>query len=153
MLNRRLGGRPADRSVFAEMAREAENYPTRVALIMKQDGEEKTLSYAELIDRAWRDAVKLAALGVVPGSRVALLCENRPDWLCSYLALSAAAAKTIAIGDELDDDDVRAALDGERAKVIIGSTEALGRLSPSLRDELRAGGVRFFDFDRDLGEA
>jgi long-subunit acyl-CoA synthetase (AMP-forming) len=150
MLNRRYGGWVADRSVFGEVAREAEHHPARIALIARRGEEEVAVSYAELVDGAWRDAVKLAELGVLPGARVGLLCENRPDWLRSYLALSAADAQTIALADDLDGDDVRAALGGAPPVAVIGSTLALERLPRELRDELRGAGVRLLDFERGL---
>jgi len=42
-------------------------------------------------------AAKLVALGVEPGDRVALLCENRPEWLVSDLAIQSAGAVTVGI--------------------------------------------------------
>jgi long-subunit acyl-CoA synthetase (AMP-forming) len=143
MLNRRYVGRAADRSVFAEVAREAENHPARVALVVRPG---TVLTYAELVDQAWHDAVRLAAVGVTAGARVVLLCENRPDWLRSYLALSAANAQTVPLGDDATELDLRAALE-DRPHALIGSADALSRLSPELRADLLAAGVLLLDFD------
>ncbi|CAN5577079.1 AMP-dependent synthetase/ligase [soil metagenome] len=42
-------------------------------------------------------AAKLAQLGVMPGQKVALLSENRPEWLVADLAVQTAGAVTVGV--------------------------------------------------------
>ncbi len=51
-----------------------------VALRVKRDGAWRDISYAEVLDRVRCVAAGLAELSVTPGSNVAILCENRPEW-------------------------------------------------------------------------
>ncbi|MBB6250881.1 acyl-CoA synthetase [Nitrospirillum iridis] len=62
--------------LFDLTAQRARLTPTRTALVDLATG--GTLTYADLDDRAARTASLLAASGVEPGDRVAVLCRNRP---------------------------------------------------------------------------
>ena len=53
------------------------------------------LTFAETAERVRALAHGLLALGIRPGDRVALVSENRPEWLISDLAIMAAGAVTV----------------------------------------------------------
>jgi long-chain acyl-CoA synthetase len=75
----------------------ARNAPRRVALREKSLGiwQETTWSeYGDLVERA---AHGLVALGTRPGDRVAIECENRPEWLVADAAAVAARAVTAGL--------------------------------------------------------
>ncbi|TDD04716.1 amino acid adenylation domain-containing protein, partial [Nonomuraea diastatica] len=92
----RLGrpARPLERrperidEIFA--ARVAER-PQAVALT----GEDRTLTYAELDERAGRCAASLSAMGVRPGDRVGLCLERTPDLVITMLAVLKAGAVSV----------------------------------------------------------
>ncbi|MBR1837514.1 MAG: acyl--CoA ligase, partial [Kiritimatiellae bacterium] len=42
-------------------------------------------TFADLLARARAVSEALGALGVKPGDRVALMMENRPEWMAAYL--------------------------------------------------------------------
>src|SRR5688572_10230058 len=150
MGTRRAQPRPDDQSVFAEVARIAELHPDRIALSTRQGDADVEITYGQLVDMAWRDSERLAALGIGPGSRVALFCENRPEWLRSYLAISASGASTVAIEEETGAADVRAALESARPRAVIGSAAALARLAPDLRAALHEAGAVLLDLEHAL---
>jgi long-chain acyl-CoA synthetase len=52
-------------------------------------------SYRAVAERFVRLAAGLSALGVAPGDRVALVAENRPDWVIADLAIMAAGAISV----------------------------------------------------------
>ena len=63
------------------------------ALRFKRDGSWHDISHAELLTRVRRVSLALQAAGVVPGDRVALLSENRPEWaIADYACLTAGVA-------------------------------------------------------------
>ncbi|MDL5155221.1 acyl-CoA synthetase [Actinomycetospora termitidis] len=80
-----------DESIGAWVARRAQRSPRAVALVDATTGTRTT--YAELDDRVAARAADLAALGVGPRDRVALLGENS----CAYLEWLFAVARTGAI--------------------------------------------------------
>ncbi|MBX3144957.1 MAG: long-chain fatty acid--CoA ligase [Trueperaceae bacterium] len=68
-----------------------------IAFRVKRLGLWQSLRWSEYVDKVNALAAKLADLGVQPGDRVALLCENRPEWLISDLAIQTAGAVTVGV--------------------------------------------------------
>ena len=62
---------------FGAMDRAA-NRP--VAMRVKRDGAWQDISYASTLEQVQALAAGLRELGITPGSNVALLSENRPEW-------------------------------------------------------------------------
>jgi len=60
---------------------QAECLGERPFLYFHQDGDWRCLSWAEARDRVLRVAAALAAEGVRPGDRVALISQNRFEWV------------------------------------------------------------------------
>ncbi len=61
----------------------------------KRDGAYRSLSYGDAGQQASLLARGLIDLGVAPGDRVALVAENRPEWLIADHAIMAAGAITV----------------------------------------------------------
>ena len=57
------------------------HYPLKVALAGKVDGEWVTWSTQNVLDRANELSTGLLNLGVKPGDRIALIANNRPEWV------------------------------------------------------------------------
>jgi long-subunit acyl-CoA synthetase (AMP-forming)/cytochrome P450 len=68
---------------------------------LKVDGRYVSVPRAEVLNRARRLARGLAAMGVVPGDRVALLAGNGPDWVVADLGSLAAGAVTVPLQADL----------------------------------------------------
>jgi len=79
-------------AMFFEVARQR---GTRPFLWAKRDGKYQSSSWADAADRVSRLARGLALLGVEPGDRVALVSENRPEWVIADLAIMGAGAVTV----------------------------------------------------------
>jgi crotonobetaine/carnitine-CoA ligase len=93
---------PAERTISSLLERQAERYPERV-LVRDESG---SLTYAEARDRAARRAGALAAAGVGPGDRVAIISENRLEvielWLgCAWLGAVLVPINTALRGGQL----------------------------------------------------
>ena len=76
---------------FQQAARLAE----KPFLWSKQDGAYRPLSYGDAGRRANLLARGLIDLGVTPGDRIALVAENRPEWLIADHAIMAAGGITV----------------------------------------------------------
>jgi long-chain acyl-CoA synthetase len=83
------------RSLPAMFFAAAEQKGGRPFLWAKRDGVYRAWSWAETAATVRRLAIGLAALGVAPGDRVALVAENRPEWVIADLAIMCAGAITV----------------------------------------------------------
>src|SRR5262245_17158058 len=72
---------PGDRSVPVMLQAQAKKFGAK---LLVQAGEERW-SFAEAPELAARSAGRLRAAGVGQGDRVALICENRPEFIEIFL--------------------------------------------------------------------
>src|SRR5437868_12978788 len=91
------------------MARQLERFDNLVSLFLtraadkgeqpflwaKREGEWRSISWSEAARQVASLAASLKRIGLVPGDRVALVSENRPEWLLSDLAIMAAGCVTV----------------------------------------------------------
>jgi long-chain acyl-CoA synthetase len=61
----------------------------------KRDGEWRAISWAETARQVAALATSLRRIGLQPGDRVALVSENRPEWLIADLGIMAAGCITV----------------------------------------------------------
>lgn len=74
---------------------QAGSRPTQPFLWRKQESGWTSQSYGEIAADIRRLARGLIALGVQPGDRVALISENRPEWLVADLAIMSVGAISV----------------------------------------------------------
>ncbi|MDQ6925465.1 MAG: long-chain fatty acid--CoA ligase, partial [Candidatus Eremiobacteraeota bacterium] len=85
----RGGDRPAPGTVTQLFFEAARRYDRADAMLEKRDGRWAPIAHRTVVDRVRRISLALAELGLVPGDRVALLCENRPEWaIADYACLT-----------------------------------------------------------------
>jgi len=103
---------------------------SRVAVLF----ERREISYAELRDETVRVAALLAELQISPGDRVALLLADSPEFIASFVAVSAIGAIAVPINLALRREDQLFILKdcGARAAIIEG------QLTSSLFDQADA---------------
>src|SRR5689334_25357198 len=87
----------------------------------KANGQWVAMSYGEAAARVRSLARGLIGLGIQPGDRVALISENRPEWLIPDLAIMAAGGITVPHFATNTPDDHRHILTRSGAKAAIGS--------------------------------
>jgi long-chain acyl-CoA synthetase len=135
-------------AMFFEVARQR---AARPFLWAKRDGSYRRLSWAQATDAVTRLARGLAALGIAPGDRVALIAENRPEWVIADLAIMSAGAVTVPAYVTNTVDDHRHILGNSGARAAIVSTAALAaRLIPAAAQVPNVGAVIAIE---DVGEA
>ena len=116
-------------AMFFEVARQRADRPF---LWAKRDRKYQPVNWSQAADSVARLARALAARGIVPGDRVALVSENRPEWIIADLAIMSAGAVTVPAYVSNTVDDHRHILGNSGASAAIVSTAALAqRLIPA----------------------
>jgi long-chain acyl-CoA synthetase len=113
------------RSLPAMFFAAAAQHGDRPFLWAKTNGRYRPLSWRDVADAVNRLARGLAALGIEPGDRVALVAENRPEWAIADLAIMSAGAITVPAYITNTVDDHRHILGDSGARVVIVSKPPL----------------------------
>ncbi len=93
------------------------------------------ISWSDLAGRVTAVAAGLAAHGVRPGDRVALLSENRPEWALADLAILSAGAVTVPLYPNATVEQVRFILGHAEVSLCICSTgEQLAKVAEAFAD-------------------
>lgn len=104
----------------ALLSRVAARVPHRTAVRNGSDSR----SYADLFDHAARFAGLLAARGLRPGDRVALMFDNRIEALECYLGCLLGGFTAVHVNDRLQQPEVEAVLDDARIALFVSSVSA-----------------------------
>jgi long-chain acyl-CoA synthetase len=119
----------------------------------KRDGEWRSTSWAEARRQVIALATGLNDMGLEPGDRVALVSENRPEWLIADLAIMAAGCVTVPTYTTNTTRDHAHILGNSGARAVIVSNQKLAKtLIPAVLtsadchhvigiEEIRAGQV------------
>src|SRR5438045_6434998 len=132
-LRQRLGARrtfgamdyASCRSLPAMFFATAQQRAERPVLWAKRDGSYRRLSWGEVESAVTRLARALIAYGIQPGDRVALVSENRPEWVIADLAIVSAGAITVPAYVTNTRNAHRHVLGNSGAHAVIVSTAAL----------------------------
>lgn len=138
--------------VFEDFASVAERFPAHVAVEFCHRAAVDRVSYAELADLAHQVAEVLAAAGVGPGMRCAILADNDARWCGTYLGILRLGAVAVPLDTAYHVTQVRTVLADSEARVLLTSPryletsrEAAGSMTPPPEVLLLAGsapGVR-----------
>ena len=101
------------------ITRRAELSPQKIAV----DFEDVTVSYEELNDRSNRAANMLADLGIKRGDRVAVLADNRPEYLEVFFACARLGAIIAPISWRLSEAEMAWQVEDSEPAVIISGQE------------------------------
>ena len=94
------------------------------ALVARREGRWTPLAHAELLEQVQAASCGLLDLGVVPGDRVAILSENRPEWAITDYACLAARCADVPIYPTLPAKQVEYILRDSGAVAVCVSTAA-----------------------------
>jgi long-chain acyl-CoA synthetase len=111
-------------SLFLSRAQEKAGQPF---LWAKRDGEWRPISWSEAARQVAALAASLKRIGLEPGDRVALVSENRPEWLIADLAIMAAGCVTVPTYTTNTTRDHAHVLGNSGARAVIVSTQKLAR--------------------------
>lgn len=129
----------------------------QAAVRQKQDGRWGEVSWAELARRARDLADGLAALGIRPGDRVAIIGETQLEWILADLGILGAGAITVTIYQSNLAPECAFILANSGARLVFCDTDAQvakirevrGKL-PALEGIVRARGQAADGFERTL---
>ncbi len=113
-------------SVAGLVAGQARMRPGRIAV---EDGG-RSLSYRDLDRRARRLAASLRGRGVVAGERVAILSENRLEYLETFLAAAHLGAVVACLNWRLSQTELRHCLALADPRLVLASPRHAGTLDP-----------------------
>jgi long-chain acyl-CoA synthetase len=126
--------------------RQAERLGPRIALRYKKHGLYHDLRWDEYREQIAACAASLVQHGIAPGDRVAILAENRLEWLVADMAILSIGAINVPLHAPLSADQVHYQLDDAGAKFIfvsnISQYEKVKQIRAALPD-LR--GIVLFD--------
>ena len=112
----------------------------------EEDGTTAWLTTAEVADRIRSLALALHRMGVQPGDRVALLSENRWEWMVSDFAIMATGAVNVPIHPGLSASQIGYILNHSGARLALASTaERLEGLMTARRQGAELQGVICFE--------
>jgi len=98
------------------------HYGSKPALRAKREDESfRELSYIELGNRTVDVSSALIKLGIKKEDKVAILSENRPEWVISFFAIISCAGITVSIDTKLSKKEIQFILKDSHAKVIFVS--------------------------------
>ena len=111
-------------SMFLTRAQEKGDAPF---LWAKRDREWRSISWAEAARQVAALSASLQRIGLEPGDRVALVSENRPEWLIADLGIMAAGCVTVPTYTTNTTRDHAHILGNSGAKAVIVSNQKLAR--------------------------
>ena len=103
----------------------AQKHPNKNALLYKKEGVYFPVTYKELSKKIITFSVALCDIGVEKGDRVAILSENRPEWVISDLAIMMAGAIVVPLHTTFNPKAICSVLNHCEAKVLIVSNSEL----------------------------
>jgi long-chain acyl-CoA synthetase len=114
-----------------------ETYRKSEHLKVKRGGEWRAISSAEFLSAVEELSMGLRALGVEKGDRVAILCENRPEWAYADLATLTAGATDAPVYCTLTPPQVLYILNDSESKVAFVSSAVQAAKVAEVRGQAR----------------
>ena len=115
------------------------------ALNHRQEGKWHSISAESFVERVKNVALGLAAAGIRPGDRIALLSENRPEWSIVDLAILSLGAINVPIYTTQAIDQIEFILSDSGAKAIFISNRRLYKHSQPALANRQLEHLIFFD--------
>src|SRR5512139_2784266 len=121
--------------LFLESCR---TYPKPVRMIVKRAGVWVKISTEEIETTVRRLSLGFQELGLAPGDRLAILSENRPEWVMADFAALSAGSVVVPIYTSLPPDQIRYILENSGAKIVVCSDLGMWRKVEAVRSGLPA---------------
>jgi len=104
--------------ILTKIQASAKKYPDHIAIQFKDGEQYRTYTYADLIKTVASVAHALSVQGIAKGDRVAILAENRPEWVFAYLAITSLGAVAVPMDAQLTDKEVAVLLANSESKAV-----------------------------------
>src|SRR5512143_352987 len=122
----------------------AARYPDHIAVQMKTGDGYVRFTYRDLLNSIAAASRALSGLGIEKGDRVALLSENRPEWMIAYLSVVSLGAVIVPLDAQYTEGEVALLLADSGSKAVF--------ISETTRQKLpRNGPFEIITFDQGKG--
>jgi long-chain acyl-CoA synthetase len=126
--------------ILSRIRETASRYPENIAVQMKSGTAYRKYPYRDLMAAIASVARALSERGIRQGDRVAILSENRPEWMIAYLAVVSSGAVIVPLDAQLTEKEVSLLLASSGARAVCVS-KACGPRLP------RGGSLMVISFD------
>ena len=113
----------------------AQARPDAVALRNKHMGVWEEITWSGYLQGTERAAYGLHRLGIRAGDAVAILSDNRPEWVYADLAVQALGARSVGVYQTNPEADVQYVVDHSKAKVLICEDQEQVDKAIAIRDQ------------------
>ena len=120
-------------------------FPDRTAFRLKTLQGYSTVSYGDAYRQARSVALGLIALDLKRGSRVAILSENRPEWVVAYLGIYLSGMVAVPLDTQISPAEWRRLLDDSQVHIVFVSGLLLPKLQEAVRNSRPPRRVICFD--------
>ena len=111
------------------LKRSLEKYKDLAALRMKdKSGKYAEISYYTLYDSVQKIGSFLIDSGIKHGDRVALFCENRPQWPIIYFGVANIGAVIVPLDPKLESEELYNLLSDSGSQIVFSSEELLNKI-------------------------
>ncbi len=125
----------ATHATFNEQFRHAvERFADRVAFRLKTPTGYREVTYREVDGQASAVAAGLVEIGIRPGDRVAILSENRPEWVISCLGILMAGATVVPLDPQISPPEWRKLIEDSTAERVFVSGMYFSRFQEAVAD-------------------
>lgn len=114
--------------ILTRIQETATRYPDKTAVQMKVDNAYRKYAYRDLVKGVASAARSLSEQGIGKGDRVALLSENRPEWIFAYLSTVSLGAVIVPLDAQLTEREVALLLANSEAKAVFVSAACRPKL-------------------------
>ena len=101
------------------LVRQAEQIGPRVAMREKEYGIWRELTWAEYLEHVRTFSLGLRALGLERGDKIAIIGDNRPEWMFAELAAQAAGAASVGLFQDAVAREVQFIVDHSDARFVV----------------------------------
>src|SRR5262245_21726466 len=136
---------PVPGSYLGRLAKVVASSPERAAFRLKTPEGYRKVSYREVFDQARGVAAGLRAMGLQTDERVAIISENRPEWVIAYLAIWMAGGVVVPLDPQISAAEWRRLLDDSESRAVFVSGLHLPKLEEALAGSSLAERVICFD--------
>ena len=114
-----------EQGVLAILHDRVEQFGSREAFRMKEGGEVRSLTYAQLSDRSRKLSSYLIENGFKQNERAAILSESRPEWGVAFFASIRAGATVVPLDIKLTETELTSILSDCRPKILFTDSKHL----------------------------
>jgi long-chain acyl-CoA synthetase len=126
----------SNRTIARAAANAADRFADRVAVRFKDGEKWRDRTFAEVSEIVDEIALGLISLGVESGDRVSLLCNTRPEWTYSSLAISRAGGVVVPVYPTNSPDECEWVVGNSDARIVICEDAGQAAKIEEVRDRL-----------------